>query len=183
MSKRRVLENIKHNQNELKKLRTCIQFSGISQLHHSPSNPENLPKLEAYVEPNTLKEDEEELQLIKILVLKEKVPLDIFKFRSLKGLLTRSEIVDHYKYKSCYKSNFRLNDRHEVSYRNGYFYDIMESASVILNINHEVIPLIKTSYKTLTDDEITTYSTSNSINILSSHTLKPEVVTIHTPHI
>ncbi len=172
---------------QMKRLREVLKIVKLKRPKHRPDGPDGtLPTLKQPDRKNQEKKDNEELDLLKCLILDNNVSVipQLLQYRKIKckTIPTKKEVLEHYQRKSCTKSNFRLNNKNQVSFKNGFFYHISEPNSTIINYDTEVIPVITTGVKTMTDTELDSFIMSNSISVLACNQLEPKMISIHTPH-
>lgn len=173
------------NMTKMKKLRDKLKKIGESIV---PCSNQHLPKPHRVVRRNNEEEDREELDLLKQLLIDDDesaIPL-LLKYREVKPSIpdtsvTIQDILSHYRYQTSTRSNFRLDSKNRVSYRNGFFYTLCELPEIIINYNSEVIPLRSTNRKCMSDEELLSFNRCNSISILSCQKLDPLMVQIFTP--
>lgn len=184
MSQSGLHDKLKYNMEQMQNLRKHLQNLPFKNKDDIPTS-ENLPRLKPVMFNNTKEMDHKELDLLRKLVTDDDLSViqDIMKYRNIPVTAkTKKDVLDHYKFNNCRKSNFRINAICKVSYKNGFFYDITEDNNVIIDNSCEVIPAIKSNIKTMCDTELHSFIASNSISVLACDALNPKMVSIHTPY-
>lgn len=184
MSRKQFENMLKYNMGEFKKLKTASLTIPFEEQPHHPE-ADDLPIMDILGTRPSIDDDIEELESLKKLVIDkdETVIPQLVKFRHLPEdkCYTRDEILHDYMFNSNFYSQLKLNYRHDVSYRCGYFYNIQESTATIIDYTTESIPAIFNKDKHLTAAKLKAHNINNSINVISCYKLDPHFVTIHTP--
>ncbi|QBB28663.1 hypothetical protein HgNV_058 [Homarus gammarus nudivirus] len=181
-SRTELVERLTANMAQLKELSTIVQGFDFGAFGHIPDSAV-LPLVDIKIEQNSIDDDCRELQLLKDLILSDNVNVisELSKLRRVE-YHNKEDLIKDYMYNSNKYSSFRLNKRMNISYRNGYYYDIDEDMSTIINYSCEVTPAIYAKLKMVTSTQLTNHHVSNSINVLAFGQLDPDFVSIYVPN-
>lgn len=181
MSRKEFEKRMLQNMEKLKILKDVSAKTPFENIFHTP-NSSNLPKLQKPNPKHDLKDDVEELKLLKRLIIEKDLTTipQLCKYRNIDNPnITRTELLNDYNHNGSYYSKFRVNKDHQVSYNCGYYYNIDESIATILDLDTEPV---QQTIKIFSEDLLKRHHVNNSVNIMSCNKLQPNYVTFHIPN-
>ncbi|UBZ25650.1 hypothetical protein QKT26_gp60 [Carcinus maenas nudivirus] len=177
-----------YNMTQLSGLREFTKNNvAITNLHSPQSN--TLPNMTIEKKERTINDDIEELSWLKELFVDEcdedEVEELLLKLSSINRMKFNSKHCAFMYYNnSGHNSSFRLceiDKNIQVSYRNGYFYNIDEDIDTIIDYTTESIPAIF-KLKAPNHIDLKNHHISQSINAISCRRFNPNSLSIHTPY-
>ena len=169
---------MKENMKRIKGLRDLLKTLKFEKQAHDPSLFEELPLVDLPPKPQTIEEAEEELKALKTLIMDKDTSVieTLCKFRKVSF---RSNILEHYKNNYSISSKFRINNKNQISYNCGAFYNIDESKEVIMSKIFEPSPMDRII---TTESRMQQYLMKTSINTISCNMLNPKQIAVYTPN-